>query len=82
MTRILLPRVYAAVLPPTDVDMHRGVAVLAIDTTEDAYLVIDAGGSSEWVPMADVQFVDDILRTAINRGEEAGRLLYPGWVPA
>lgn len=74
MTRLLLPRVYAATaLPDPETSQPEPVAVLALDTTEDEYLVIGASGYSWWAPMAEVRFCDELVRSVVNRADELVR---------
>lgn len=75
MTRLLLPRILDAVELDDLGTLPHGVAALAIDATDDEYLVIDRGGNSRWVAMADVLIVDDLVRAASGRGEDMARLI-------
>lgn len=69
----MMPRVYGALVKPDPESEPVAAAVIAIDTTDDAYLVIDGFGWSWWAPMGEVRFVDDIITAAINQADEALR---------
>lgn len=73
MSRLLLPRVYAAIVTPDPESEPVAVAVMAMDTTEDAYLVVGPMGDSWWEPIQAVRFADDIITAAINRADEVLR---------
>lgn len=73
MTRLLLPRTLDAVWTDRGQDGKvgiEGVAVLAMDTTDDAYLVIARDGTSHWAPFHQVRVVDATILAAANRGQE------------
>jgi hypothetical protein len=73
MTRLLLPRTLAAIWTDHGQDGtvgREGVAVLAMDTTKDAYLLIARDGNSYWAPITDVTIVDDTILFAANKGHE------------
>lgn len=82
MTRLLLPRTLAAIVKPDPESDAVAAAVIALDTAEDAYLVIDRTGESWWSPMSEVRFADDIITAAINRADETLRAMQRGTVAA
>lgn len=73
MSRFHMPRLYSAILTPDPESEPVAVAVMAMDTTDDAYLVVGPQGDSWWEPIHAVRFADDIITAAINRADEALR---------
>ena len=73
MSRLMMPRIYSAIVTPDPESEPVAVAVMAMDTTEDAYLVVGPKGDSWWEPIQAVRFADDIITAAVNRADEALR---------
>lgn len=73
MSRLLMPRILAAIARPDPESAEVGVAILAMDTTDDAFLVIDRQGSSTWVPMGAVRVCDDQIAIAANHADDIRR---------